>query len=100
VQATWSVGSAGDLLWRWDVRYSSRYFNDVGNTPVIAENGYTLVNGRITYTAPAHWKVSAFVTNLTDARYYISGNASPAFGLAEVAFGRPREWGLTFGYSY
>jgi iron complex outermembrane recepter protein len=100
-QVTQELGTAGDLVWRVDASYSSEYFNDVGNAPLVAEDGYTLVNARVTFnTANRRWKVSAFVTNLTDARYYISGNTSPSFGLAEVAFGRPREWGLTLGYNF
>jgi iron complex outermembrane receptor protein len=47
-------------------------------------------------SAEEEWELAAFVTNLTDERYRISGNAaSPAFGVAESSYGRPREWGAT-----
>jgi iron complex outermembrane receptor protein len=38
------------------------------------------------------WTLAVFATNLTNEVYRISGNASsPAFGIAENAYGRPRE---------
>jgi iron complex outermembrane receptor protein len=79
----------------------SRIYNDVGNTPIVTEGGYYLVNARLSYTLPGNaLTLSAFGTNLTDAVYIISGNASSGFGLAEAAYGRPREWGVSASYRF
>ncbi|PCD04375.1 TonB-dependent receptor [Sphingomonas spermidinifaciens] len=93
--------AGGKASLRGDVSYYSRTFHDVANTPLITDDGYALVNARLSYTLPGEAiTVSVFGTNLTDTLYLVSGNASPAFGLAEVSYGRPREWGASVGYKF
>jgi iron complex outermembrane receptor protein len=94
---TWSIGG-GDLVLRADYSYTSRQFFDAENNPRISQGGYGLVNARLTYApSDAAWSAAAFVTNLTDEVYLISGNAgSAAFGsITEGSYGRPREYGFT-----
>ncbi|MES1973779.1 MAG: TonB-dependent receptor [Pseudomonadota bacterium] len=92
---------AGKLSLRGDVTVYSRIYQDVANTPLITEPGYILANARLNYTLPGDAiQLSAFVTNLTNALYLASGNASGAFGLAEVSYGRPREWGVSASYRF
>jgi outer membrane receptor protein involved in Fe transport len=63
--------------------------------------GYGLLNARFSYTfANDALTFSAFGTNLTNTLYLLSGNASSGFGLAEGAYGRPREWGISAGYKF
>ena len=89
------------LSLRGDISTYSRMYNDVANTALVAEPGYALANARLTYTLPGGAaQVSLFGTNLTGALYKLSGNASGAFGLAEAAYGRPREWGLSASYRF
>lgn len=96
-----SYANGGRVLLRGDVSAYSKIFNDVANTPIVTEPGYVLANARIAYTLPGGaFTVAAFVTNLTDSLYKLSGNASSAFGLAEAAYGRPREWGLSGSFSF
>ncbi|OYY72170.1 MAG: TonB-dependent receptor [Sphingomonas sp. 28-63-12] len=93
--------AAGKLALRGDVTVYSEIYQDVANTPLITEPGYVLVNARLSYTLPgAAIQLSAFVTNLTNSLYLASGNASGAFGLAEVSYGRPREWGISASYRF
>jgi iron complex outermembrane recepter protein len=76
-------------------------FNDVANTPLVATPSYTLANARLGYMLPGgKIEIAAGVTNIEDTLYIASGNASPAFGLAEVSYGRPREWSLSVRYTY
>ena len=89
------------LALRGDISSYSRMYNDVANTALVAEPGYVLANARLTYTLPGgKAQVALFGTNLTGALYKLSGNASGAFGLAEAAYGRPREWGLSANYRF
>ena len=89
------------LSLRGDVTMYSRIYEDVANTAIITEPGYVLANARLTYALPGKAiQLSAFVTNLTNALYLASGNASGAFGLAEVSYGRPREWGVSASYRF
>lgn len=90
-------GRAGALRLRADVAYRSKVYHDVANTEVLAQPGFALINARCSWVSDSeNWEAAVFLTNLTDARYRISGNASgAAFGVAESAYGRPREWGAT-----
>ncbi|MEO9131017.1 MAG: TonB-dependent receptor [Sphingomonas sp.] len=89
------------LSLRGDLTLYSRIYEDVANTALITEPGYALANARLAYTLPGQAiQLSAFVTNLTNTLYLASGNVSGAFGLAEVSYGRPREWGISGSYRF
>ncbi|CAN5477632.1 TonB-dependent receptor [soil metagenome] len=101
VEASHEFDQGGKLSLRGDLTMYSRIYQDVANTPLITEPGYVLANARLTYALPGDAiQLSAFVTNLTNALYLASGNASGAFGLAEVSYGRPREWGISASYRF
>ncbi len=86
---------------RVDYTMYSRIFHDVANTPIITDDGYGLLNARLSYTLPNKAvTLSVFGTNLTNTLYLVSGNASGAFGLAEASYGRPREWGVSAGFKF
>lgn len=107
----WTVAVGGEMSHafadgseaRVRVDYStySTIFNDVANTPIIAQKAYGLLNARVSYVFMGEaLTLSAFGTNLTDKVYLVSGNASGAFGLAEASYGRPREWGISAAYKF
>ncbi|MEG3146230.1 TonB-dependent receptor [Sphingomonas sp. RT2P30] len=101
VEISHDFNGNGNLSLRGDITMYSRIYQDVANTPLITEPGYVLVNARLTYALPGDAiQFSAFVTNLTNALYLASGNASSSFGLAEVSYGRPREWGISASYRF
>jgi len=101
LQYTHDLGDGSTLSLRGDLSAYSKFYNDVANTELVAQSGYGIVNSRLTYTSPDEsWTLALFATNLTDRRYFVSGNASGAFGLAEVSYGRPREWGVTLGAKF
>jgi iron complex outermembrane receptor protein len=95
------LNGAGELALRGDVTKYSRIYHDVANTALITDDGYVLVNARLSYTLPGDAiQLSVFGSNLTKALYLVSGNASGAFGLAEASYGRPREWGISASYKF
>jgi iron complex outermembrane receptor protein len=95
------LGGLGMLKLRGDVTDYSRIYNDLSNHPYLTEDGYTLVNARLSWSDPAErFAVALFVTNLTKALYIQSGNFSNGFGLAELSYGRPREWGLSASWRF
>lgn len=107
----WTVTTGGDVKHEFNdgssaslrVDYSvySKIYNDVANTPIITDDGYGLLSARLSYTLPNKAiTVSVFGTNLTNSLYFVSGNASGAFGLAEASYGRPREWGISAGWQF
>jgi iron complex outermembrane receptor protein len=98
---TRDFANGGSGLLRVDYTSYSRIYHDVANTPLITDDGYGLLNARLTYSLPGDaLQVSVFGTNLTDELYLVSGNASGAFGLAEASYGRPREYGVTLSYRF
>ena len=92
----------GSLAFRVDYSYRTRAFNDVANTPEIAQGAFGLLSANIAWRSQdERWELMVFGTNLTDERYRISGNASSAaFGIAELTYARPREWGLTVAHRF
>lgn len=94
-----SDGSEAAL--RVDYTMYSRIYHDVANSPIITDDGYGLLNARLSYMLPGKSiTLSVFGTNLTDTLYLVSGNVSGAFGLAEASYGRPREWGVSAGFKF
>lgn len=91
----------GELTLRGDVNYRSRTYNNPQNTLVISQEGYALVNARLTWeSADESWQVSAFVLNLTDKEYFTSAESIPAFGINNAVYGRPREWGVSISRNF
>jgi iron complex outermembrane receptor protein len=86
---------------RVDYTQYSRIYHDVANSPIITDDGYGLLNARLSYTLPDKpITLAVFGTNLTDTLYLVSGNVSGAFGLAEASYGRPREWGVSASFKF
>lgn len=87
---------------RLDYGYTSSYFQDAANTASLEEGGYSLLNFRSAYRSPEDtYEVAAFVTNLLDEEYIVSGgSALGTFGTAEYTPARGREWGLSFAYRF
>jgi len=93
------LGDAGKLTLRGDV-YSQKKmaFSNVGATvnPNTTLPGYTLVNGRLTWSdvLGEQVSISAFVRNLTNKKYFAGGNAASNGGNTNVVNpGLPRMWG-------
>jgi len=107
-----ALGGVFDLVPNF--RYSSKeFFNaDNGNPAIFKEegllvqplvynqyqNGYGVADVRLSYSRDnAHWKLEAFVTNLTDTKFLKDdGNTGLDLGLPTVIAGEPRFYGLSF----
>lgn len=95
------LAERGSLVLRGDVASKSKLFNDVANSPSIAQEGYSLAHARLMY-APSgdRWEIALAGTNLTDEEYLEHGFAAISAGLATGVAGRPREWSLSLLYRY
>ncbi len=102
VQYSFRLGdNNGAIIARGDYSYRSDFFNDISNSPGIAQDAYDLVNARLLYTPPSgRWDVALFGTNLTDEEYLENGFNAQAFGFNIGLAGRPREWGLTAEFRF
>ncbi|MEL7028563.1 MAG: TonB-dependent receptor [Pseudomonadota bacterium] len=108
----WSLNIGGDYTiplvdtlqatLRADYSYRSRTQHVPDNNPLLTQDGYSLVNLRLTF-APEEgpWEFSVFGTNVTDERYITNGLSQfDTLGTTDVTFGRPAEWGLTAKWSF
>lgn len=98
-----NLGAGGSLTPRLDWSYRSTiYFGTDNEDPWEKQDGYALVNGRLTYQPrAASWSVAFFVTNLTNKLYFTSKTDSlNSFGVATGTIGAPRELGVTLHYVF
>jgi len=84
------------LTGRLDATYQSAvYFTDLTYTAVPGQQGYALLNGRLTWDSPnKDWSVSAWGTNLTNKFYYQGKLTLQVLGFEEGNPGPPRMWGI------
>ncbi|PCI34229.1 MAG: hypothetical protein COB54_00065 [Alphaproteobacteria bacterium] len=99
---TVEIGNSGSLSGRVDWTYRSKVFHDAPNSEIIAQDGYGLLNARLSFeTSDGNWTISTFVTNLADKKYILGGaNFLMGLGFAEGQIGRPREWGASVQYRF
>lgn len=90
-----------------DFTYMDDHYFQLKNSPVGAEDAYTITNARVSYTsANETWVLAGFVNNLTDKEYRsmvfdLAGTpAAGGFGMAENYYGAPRWWGVSLSYNW
>lgn len=112
----------GSIELEADARYQSHQYYYVNvqaaqdpNRTFLGQNGYTLANARVTWTAPGdHLSASVFVDNFLDTHYI--NHALPGFTASSVAnvnsapatavlgdivqYGDPRTWGISAIYRF
>jgi iron complex outermembrane recepter protein len=96
-QYTMNVTSSGSTLTtRLDSTYQSAvYYTDLTYTAVPGQQGYALLNGRLTWESPnKQWSASAWGTNLTNKFYYQGKLTLQVLGFEEGNPGPPRMWGI------
>ena len=91
------VGTNSNLSFRGDLTYKSRTYLDPTNVATLVQDGFALINTRITWANnDLGLEIAGFVTNLTNKAYLGGGiSAETSFGHTEGYYGRPREWGLS-----
>lgn len=100
-QYAFELQSKGSVIVRGDWSYRDDYFNDVANSPFVAQEGFGLLNARLVYATPSdRWEVALSGTNLADEEYLEHGVAALSAGIATGIAGRPREWGLSMQYRF
>ena len=93
------IGSAGRMMYRVDYTFKSGMAKDTINTPLLMQKSVSLWNPTLTWQpANANWEIAAGVTNATDQRYLVTGNANAAIGLTTGTYSRPREYFVTLRF--
>ena len=94
----------GGLTLRGDLRYQTKTFFTQFNRPEISQDGYTVVNTRLTYTAEGgRYSFGGFVNNLFDKTYFSEVLESGAFNpqlVAQAYVAPPRTYGITASFRF
>ena len=89
-------GDRGMVIPRIDWSYTSDFFNDSFNTPVIATEDYHLVNASLTWRSPSEkYTLILGGRNLGDEHYLLTGDIGDAFQSAEGILDRGRQFYIT-----
>lgn len=93
---TFSLSDALDFTVRGDYSYQSSQALDPANTTILIQDGYGLLNGRVTLASSrSDWEISLYGKNLTNELYLLSGVTTlDSFGTVEGSYGLPLEWGI------
>lgn len=79
-----------------DVVYTSKQYFELFNTEGLAQGGYALVNGRLTYaTSDSQYSVSLWCKNMFDRIYRTAGVDATGLGFLAHYLGEPRTFGAS-----
>lgn len=96
------VSDTADLRVRGDVSYRSSIWHSGFNTPLSYQDGFALVNGKVTYDS-GEMQLSVYATNLFDKRYFLLQGDNTGSGATGFAYGvpnEPRRIGVQLGYEF
>jgi len=88
------------LSFEGDADYKSGHFFTADNNPALYQSGYWLFDVSTSLVRAGGIRLSGWVKNLADRRYYASGLANTGLGFIEVVPGAPRTFGLTLEVRY
>lgn len=89
---THPLSNGGQLMIDGHAKYRSEFFLDAEGRDDRSEDGYTLLDGRLTYTPPAsELSLSLWGRNLLDEDYAVSGFGFIGYNMFR---GAPRSWGV------
>lgn len=100
---TWLQALAGgDIAAQLDVSFTDDRFHNIRNFDAQRMEDYWLANARVSWASgDERWEVTAFVNNVFDERYVITGfDLATLCGCAEEAWGKPRWYGASVQYNW
>lgn len=90
----------GKVVLLADYTRTSSLWNDTERAYLLQRPSTDMLNGSITYKSGNSWDVTAGMTNITDERYLVTGQAQIAGGQFYGTYSRPREWYLKLGLDF
>ena len=92
----------GSMAIQGDFHYRSKHYHSLTRAEAVTENGYHVVNARLSYTTgDEKWEAAIFANNLTDEEYIVqSFDLAAALGWIEEYYGRPRWVGGSITYNF
>lgn len=100
VTYTIGLGSGDEIALHGDYSYRSRIYYDLANSPETSENGYGVLNARLSWrSSDKSWDVALWARNITKERYKTDGIAVPGI-FSSAYFGDPRTYGIELTKSF
>lgn len=94
------LGNGGSLIALVDYTRTSSVWNDTERAYLLRRPASDMLNASLTYEAPSgHWSLTVGGTNITDDRYYVTGNVQAA-GVIFGTYNRPAEWYARLGIEF
>lgn len=102
ISPRYEVGLGGDskLVILADYTHSSSLWNDTERAYLLQRAATDIVNGSMTYKSGGNWDLTVGMTNVTDERYLVTGQAQIAGGQFYGTYSRPREWYARLGVEF
>lgn len=96
------IGTSFALGLQTDFNYVDEHFLEPNNREYLSEDGYFLINGRVTFMPnDGPWQVSVWGKNLGDEEYRSAAqDLAFALGFSEIVNGVPLTWGVDFEYRF
>jgi iron complex outermembrane recepter protein len=95
------LGNSGKLVFLADYTHTSPLWNDTERAYFLKRAATDLLNGSVTYKEPGNqWDVTLGMTNITNERYLVTGQAQIAGGQFYGTYSRPREWYAKLGFKF
>ena len=100
-QYTWLLRAAGELTLRGEYHYQSEMFFNIFQDPVVRQDGYGLLNARLSFESlDGRWHGALFAKNLLDELYAQTMiRQDPIIGNLRF-WGAPRTYGMEVGVRY
>ncbi|MGV3511764.1 MAG: TonB-dependent receptor [Novosphingobium sp.] len=95
-----SMGGDAKLVVLADWTHTTSLWNDTERAFLLQRGPTDIVNGNITYKSGNHWDLTLGMTNITDERYLVTGQAQIAGGQFYGTYSRPREWFARLGVEF
>ena len=90
------LGNGSSITINGDVSYKSKIHRTVQNFPELVTSSYWILNSRVSFMpGDERYKISAYVTNITNEIFIANGTDVRGLGITEVYWSRPREWGVS-----
>lgn len=95
-----SMGGDARLVLLADWTHTTSLWNDTERAFLLQRGPTDIVNGNITYKSGSNWELTVGMTNITDERYLVTGQAQIAGGQFYGTYSRPREWFARLGVEF
>jgi iron complex outermembrane receptor protein len=100
VQYDWHF-ALGIVRAQTDFFWNSQQFFTSDNNPIMAQEAYGIVNGRLAFISDKkNYQIAVWAKNILDQEYFTFGSPVEAFGWNILGVGEPRTVGVSFSLSF